>query len=346
MIQNPIFIIGTERSGSNLLRAILNEHPDIAIPHPPHLLKEFAPLLGYYGDLGRDQNFRKLIHDAVKLVELHFVPWPIQIDAEEIFINARHRDLYCVFALIYEQYLSFTGKKRWGCKSTFMVHHTAEILQHHSDPRMIHLVRDGRDVAVSAKNSVFNQFHPYYVAQLWARQQREAFEIQKSLPAEKFLRVTYESLLTDPAREVRRICEFLNEEYREGLLSFSESSGSKKLSEMSDSWKNLSKPILSDNFGKFRRALSEEEILEFECVASEELVRFGYPLVNESSQLELAREKRSLPFQRARTFLTEKSRMLRVQALALLQDSNAPLRIRKRVFVELIRWKGRIFPGH
>lgn len=39
---SPIFIIGTERSGTNLLRLILNAHPNIALPHPPHIMKIFS----------------------------------------------------------------------------------------------------------------------------------------------------------------------------------------------------------------------------------------------------------------------------------------------------------------
>ncbi len=33
----PIFMIGTQRSGSNLLRLMLNQLPEIAAPHPPSL---------------------------------------------------------------------------------------------------------------------------------------------------------------------------------------------------------------------------------------------------------------------------------------------------------------------
>src|SRR4030065_1091704 len=72
---DPIFIVGTERSGSNLLRAILNAHENICIPHPPHIMNELAHLVPRYGDLSQDKNFRRLIDHAVRVVELHFAPW-------------------------------------------------------------------------------------------------------------------------------------------------------------------------------------------------------------------------------------------------------------------------------
>jgi hypothetical protein len=340
MIENPIFIIGTERSGSNLLRAILNEHPNIAIPHPPHLLKELQPLIGVYGDLNEDSNFRSLIRDAIRLVELHFVPWPLRLDAELVFTSANHRDLYSIYALFQEQYLRFTRKKRWGCKSTFMVRHVDDILAHHLRPQMIHLVRDGRDVAASARKSVFNHYHPHYVAKLWARQQREAFEAGRRLPADLFLRVRYEDLLERPGSEVKRICDFLGESYSDNLLGYFQSREATELSALSASWKNLSRPILSGNVGKFHKELSSTEIFEFERVAADELVRQGYELFNDRKTLDAAGASGDELWKHARFVIEEKSRMLGVQALALVRDKNALQRMKKRLFVESIRFKG------
>ena len=342
MISNPIFLVGTERSGSNLLRAMLNAHANIAIPHPPHLFKELHPLLGYYGDLNIDGNFRQLIQDAAKLVDLHFAPWPIQIDEELVFRNAKQRDLYCVYAEIYEQYLTHAGKKRWGCKSTFMIHHVDEILKHHSSPRIIHLVRDGRDVAVSAKSSIFNHYHPFYVAQLWSKQQRVGMALAKKLTPELFLTVRYEDLVSDPQKEVKRVCAFLNEEYSERLLEFFKGESASELSSLSGSWKNLANPVMKENFGKFRTALSPEEVLEFERIAYQELRHFGYELVNEPARLSEPRPLVEESLSQMRFFLEEKKRMLRVQGSALLEDKNSWLRLRKRAFVELLKWKGRL----
>ena len=56
-----IFMVGEQRSGSNLLRLILNESPSIAAPHPPHILQRFMPLLPVYGNLDNNNNFKKLI---------------------------------------------------------------------------------------------------------------------------------------------------------------------------------------------------------------------------------------------------------------------------------------------
>src|SRR5262249_10977142 len=147
------FIIGTERSGSNLLRLILNQHPSITIPHPPHILKTMMPVERLYGDLRRDANFKKLVDDAVRLVELHFAPWDVPIDLKSVLAEAAGRDVYCVKAAIYNQFRRAMGKPRWGCKSTFVIHYVDRVRRWHPDAQFIHLVRDGRDVAASAKRS-------------------------------------------------------------------------------------------------------------------------------------------------------------------------------------------------
>ena len=70
-----IQFIGTQRSGSNLLRTMLNQLPEIAAPHPPHILKTFEPILPIYGDLNDNTNFESLVNDVCLWVELNPVSW-------------------------------------------------------------------------------------------------------------------------------------------------------------------------------------------------------------------------------------------------------------------------------
>ena len=70
-----VFMVGEQRSGSNLLRLILNESDEVAAPHPPHILQRMMPLVKAYGDLNNEANFAKLIDNVCTLVELNPVPW-------------------------------------------------------------------------------------------------------------------------------------------------------------------------------------------------------------------------------------------------------------------------------
>lgn len=337
--KGPIFIVGTERSGSNLLRAILNGNPAIYIPHPPHIMKDLGPVEGLYGDLRDDRNFRRLINDAARLIELHFFPWETAPSRQEAFETAAARNLYCVKAAFYDQYRTFKGAERWGCKSTFMVHYADIAVKHSPGARFIHLVRDGRDVAVSAKNSVFNHFHPYYVARLWNEQQKTAAGLAERLGREAFLTVRYEDLLADPEKTVKAVCSFLGEDYSDGLLRYFENPEIKRLAAFSASWDNCAKPVLKDNSGKYRKDLSACEVKLFETEAFGELERFGYALDNPRGELAKLAAAPAALSKRAGYFLSEKSRLASVFIRSLFTDRNAFAMLKKRAFLGWLKLK-------
>jgi hypothetical protein len=277
MPDSPFFIIGTERSGSNLLRLILNTHSRIAVPHPPHVVRYFAPLEVAYGDLaGCDRAFAALVDDVLAFVRLHIYPWDVPIDRARVFREASPRDSFGITAALYDQYREHAGKARWGCKSTFMIDYTGRVLSRFPDARLIYLTRDPRDVAASSRKSVFNPFHPYFTAELWARQQRTGLALLRSLPPATILHVRYEDLVAEPAATVARVCDFLGEAYEEPMLRYFETAEARKSASLSRSWSNTGRDILRDNRGKYRKELSAAEVRLVEVAAREEMEPLGY----------------------------------------------------------------------
>ena len=113
-----IQMIGTQRSGSNLLRVMLDGIREIAAPHPPHILQRFLPLLPKYGDLTDQSNFYRLAQDVCELVTVNPVPWEgITIRADEVVAACRQQTLYELFRVIYESAARQTGASFWLCKS-------------------------------------------------------------------------------------------------------------------------------------------------------------------------------------------------------------------------------------
>ena len=97
----PVFMIGTQRSGSNLLRLMLNQLPEIAAPHPPHILQRIMPLLSGYGDLSDDKNFFQLIEDICRLVELNPVPWSgVILDRGDVIRRCRERSAVAIHGIV------------------------------------------------------------------------------------------------------------------------------------------------------------------------------------------------------------------------------------------------------
>ena len=332
---NPIFIVGSERSGTNLMRVILNSHSNIAIPHPPHILKNFFRLKLLNNNLEVDNNFRDLIKDVVKAVELHPYPWGIKIDKEKIFNAVKERNLINIFFVIYEQYLESTNKKRWGCKSAFMINYIAQVRYYYPQAKFIYMVRDGRDVAASAKKTIFNHYSVYYIAKLWKREQQVGIYWLNRLSESDMLLLRYEDLLDDPEGFIESICLFLNEPYEENMLDFFETNEAKKGSSISAAWKNTAEPILKNNYGKFKVELRKDEIELFEAIAVQELNHFHYELTNPASGTIF---NRNIKF-KIKYLFEEIFLMLKIQIKYFLSDKNNFLRYKKFWFLQFIKLK-------
>jgi hypothetical protein len=268
----PVFIIGTERSGSNLLRLILDTHPSIVVPHPPHLVRYFAPLEGLYGDLGDDARFRALVTDALALVDTHIHPWPWVPSVDTVIARAPERSVLGVYVGLHEALREHDGKARWGCKSTFMVQHVEALRRLCPGARFLWLFRDPRDVAASSKESVFSTFVPAFTARLWRRQQEAALAAE----GEDVLRLPYEALVADPEATVRRICAFLDEPFAPAMLRWFEREEAARSASLSASWQNTAAPMQTSRLERWRRDLRPDEIADVEEIAGDLLPTLGY----------------------------------------------------------------------
>ncbi len=272
----PIFIIGTERSGSNLLRLILNSHSSISIPHPPHVMRYFTPLASHYGNLQIDKNFNRLARDVAYLINHHIYPWPFTVHANTLALQACEPSVFGLCAAAYEQYRDFHGKARWGNKSTFLIDNTDAIFHLYPQAQLIWLVRDPRDVAASSVTSVFNPFHPYYTVQLWNRQQLRGMQLIESLPKHALFLLRYEDLIQSPEESVRELCTFLDEKFEPEMLQFFTKEEASLSASLSQSWQNTSSTILHDNAGKYRKKLKVNDIKLVETMCRPLMQSFGY----------------------------------------------------------------------
>lgn len=328
---DPVFIIGTERSGSNLLRLILDAHPRLVIPHPPHVMRYFTPLEPRYGDLADPARFRALVDDVLALVGAHIHPWPWIPAADELVSRARHRSVFGVYLALHEALRDHTGKPRWGCKSTFMVDHVDLVRAEAPGAKFLWLYRDARDVAASARESVFSAFTPAASARLWAGQQAKALAAEAGGGV---LRVPYESLVAEPEAQVRRICAFLGEDFDPGMLRWFEREEAARSASLSESWKNTAAPMQTSRLARYRKDLSAEDVATVEELAGPMLTALGYPLdfPPRAAPTGLASAWREL-----RWALLEDWLWLKVEARSAVKDRNVGRRWRRYWLMQRIQ---------
>lgn len=265
----PILIIGTERSGSNLLRLVLDAHTRIAVPHPPHFMR-------YLSGIPYDGDVDAMVGDAMSLLRDHIHPWPHVIDRAAV-TEAAGPSLFGVVAAVYDQYRVAEGAARWGCKSTFMVEHVDEVLAALPDARFLWLVRDPRDVAASAKRAVFGHCHPYRMALRWTAEQELArAALERWGPSVVHL-VRYEDLVSAPDREIRAVCDFIGEAFEPAMLAHHLGGNARVTASLSASWRTAGDPITTARIGAHRRGLSDRERRQVESVTARAMETLRYP---------------------------------------------------------------------
>ncbi|MGK7892251.1 MAG: sulfotransferase [Xenococcus sp. (in: cyanobacteria)] len=273
-------MIGTQRSGSNLLRLMINQIDGLAAPHPPHILKRIMPLVPEYGDLQNKDNFKVLVDDVCRLVELNPVPWDgVTLDREDVMNRCRDNSLVAVFSSIYDIVAETWGAKKWCCKSLANVHYLPDITEYSDESKFIYLYRDGRDVALSFQKAVVGEKHIYHIAQAWAKAQRRALDMKNKLAADRFYRISYEEITGDPEPALRGLCKFMGVEYTPKMLNFHQSSEASNAASSSSLWGNVTQPIMKQNTKKFLQKMTNEEIEIFESVAGDVLDALGYERV-------------------------------------------------------------------
>ncbi len=274
---NFIQMIGTQRSGSNLLRVMLNQSNDVEAPHPPHILKVFFPLLRSYGDLSDKMNLKELAADILKLVECNPVPWKKGFtDTQSMMSNVKHQSLAGLFGILYQQLAAFREAHTVCCKSLHNVFYHHQMEEAGLDPSYIHIYRDGRDVAASFRNTLVGPKHIYLLAKKWAEEQDACLKLKEQYGEQRLIQVKYEDLLNHPEEELNRICGWLGINYTPKMLNYYRSEASLKASSSGSMWQNLSKPLLRENIGKYRTGLNSEEIEIFEMLAGDQLRALGY----------------------------------------------------------------------
>lgn len=275
-----VFMIGIQRSGSNLLRLMLNQLPDIAAPHPPHILQRMMPLVPGYGNLEIKANFMLLVDDVCRLVEHNPVPWEgVDLNRDTVVKRCREHTLMAVFGAVYDLMAEAKGAKTWCCKSLANINYLPEIEAYFTSAKYIYLYRDGRDVAVSFRKAVVGEKHFYHIAREWAATQQLALSMRDQIGPRRFFPVKYEDLTKDTERTMRALCDFLDTPYSASMLDFHQSEEAQRAAKSSDLWGNVVNPVMQNNSRKFLKEASESDIRIFESVAGNVMDALEYDRV-------------------------------------------------------------------
>lgn len=254
---SPIFIGGAGRSGTSLVRSILNAHSRIAIGAE----LKVTPLIARF----RNQ----FTHYQAHLQE-HFFVQPENIDT--IIKN--------LITSLLDKYRRHADKPRLGEKTPNNVFFFPPLHQMFPESPLLHVVRDGRDVVrsllqkewgnVSSRKPMAITQDPEAAASYWKKAVtagRRAAQASDSL-REQYLEIRYEDLVTNPVPIARLIFSHIHEPWEPDVLNFYQ--------EQTDVYNQVYRPISDASVGKWKTGLSPAQKSTVKRVAGDLLIELGY----------------------------------------------------------------------
>ncbi len=244
---SPIFIGGLYRSGTSLMRRLLDSHPHIAC--------------GRESKLFQDNRLERLYTDLRTI-------WPTILSPHyELDPHTVDQAMAGLMHSIFMPYSQKQGKPRWAEKTPNNILVIDTLFAWFPAAQFIHMIRDPRDAFCSirkkaAKNKVafrepsWATMTPERTAEEWCRRINSGLAWRER--PDRYREVRYEELVTQPEAPLRPLFAFLGEPWAASVLEHN--------------------PTFSTSVGRWRSELSAAEVAEIEAVAGETMRALGYPL--------------------------------------------------------------------
>jgi hypothetical protein len=279
------FVVGVNRSGTTLLRLMLDAHPQLAIPPETHFIPELVK--GCQEGAGPDETLEFLTA---------FRRWPdFRLDADELGRRWRALDPFTAadaLRAFYGLYAEQAGKPRWGDKTPRYTRKISLIHRVLPEARFVHLIRDGRDVALSLMEVHFGPDDVRTAAGRWTQWIAQARRHGEKVG--HYVELRYEDLIADPEEVLRRICEHVELPWDVAMLTYHERAG-ERIGEIvrdfdrasggppipadvrAHQHRHVSQPPREDRVARWRRDMSPADQAAFEEIAGDLLTELGYP---------------------------------------------------------------------
>lgn len=268
-------IVGSGRSGTTLLRNMLDAHSTLAVAHEAHFLGPMARARHKYvrsgsldvdvfvDDLYANPNFRRQgLEEAAVRAALE---------------EASPGDFAAAARVVLATYAAARGKSRFGDKTPGYVKHIAILADLFPEASFIHIIRDGRDVALAYLDR--EEWGPATVGEAalyWRGRVESGRESGRLIGEARYLEVRYEDLVDDPEATLRGICDFLELEYEPGMLTFYEQgSDFARSTATPEAFGGLSVPV-TKGMRDWRIQMNSDDQLLFDVISGDLLEELGY----------------------------------------------------------------------
>ena len=269
------------------MRMMLDAHPDLTMPPETHFVPELIDVAE-----SAEASPEALLATITKQRE-----WGDFGLTEEQLLEAFRsiEPLNAGDALrdFYGLYAERIGKPRCGEKTPIYVKSIRKISGALPEARFLHVIRDGRDVALSIRDRATKEHTIEAIAERWVRRIGQARRQSKKLPGGAYKEIRYEGLILDTEGVLREVCEFFELPWDDAILDYHQRSA-ERLEEMKRELPADGKrTTLSverrmatharttqapdpSRVSRWRESMDREQRREFETIAGELLDELGY----------------------------------------------------------------------
>ena len=270
----PVFIIGVGRSGTSLLQSMLHAHSQVTFLPETHFFRNYIaytsirqqmekmPLPGLLQKLDEDEDLKRAGIPASLLVEANR--------------NSRP-DMVTLYDRLLSMYLGREGGRYVGDKDPRNIDHLQAIHRVYPSARVLHIVRDPRDVLLSRMKAAWSAHRPYWMHLLiYNAQFGKGRRLGQSLFGAAYLEVQYERLIQEPEQVLTQICNHIGVDYEPGMLAFGKAA-EKLVDDREMQWKKeVLGPLMSQNMAKWKAELTPWQIRLTEKLCREPFIDFDY----------------------------------------------------------------------
>lgn len=277
--RRPVFVLGCHRSGTNLLYDTLLSAGGFAIYRG--YLPVYEKLIPKFGSFADQKNLARAVDTWLRSEGFR----RSSLDADQIRqqLLDQCRSGGDFIRVVMDAVARSQGAARWSAYNPDSALHMARIKADLPEALFIHIVRDGRDIALSLSKMGGFQPLPWdrgsrdllATAQYWKWMVQTA-KINGARMAEDYLEIHYEALVNDPRPTLSSISQFLAHP-----LDYDRIQGAKlgRLRESNSSFREEKQATEETPVNRWRQRLSPKEVAALEACVGDCLEATGYPLV-------------------------------------------------------------------
>ena len=271
----PFFVLGAARSGTTMLRLMLNRHSRLAIPFESHFLRQILAELPSDRPLETDEAGRMA---AIVTGERNFQSW--HLDAAQVrqeLIRRAPAPLAELVDSLYRMEIAGSGKPRWGDKTPYYYICWRQLVGLFPGSRLVHIIRDGRDVSLSLERVGWHGPTASDRARYWQERVEMAHDAARELGPERNLIIRYEEVVLNTRATLEVVCDFLKETFEPGMLDFFADAALHICDIDGDVHQKVRRAPRPEDVGRWRREMPVERQREFEAIAGSSLRTMSYP---------------------------------------------------------------------